>query len=540
MEKLESFDSWLNKANELQEDRLPGTEADDYAYKNGIDVNFKKGKAASELSSGGPIDSDMIDVIADLEKSTGMDFTITSGNDTFHQNITKYVSNHTTGMAIDITSPDLKKSRSKRKELETAIINLVISGKYNKNGNRLGGINEYDAGTELSTGGHFHLSITSASAKRDRKEFKFPLSNIKSYADIRDKVKTGDPIDVSDSPSNDSPSNDSPSSTDTEKSWRYINTKRKRSRYYYKVYDKKNRRFLTAKYKGDMFKVYNRKGKKVGEVFLRGGSIIMNDEDISQTPVGIGFKHLFEIAAKGQVISNGKKDYIVIDGKDKLKINRKGKVKHNYSGEEARNITLIEEEAIRLGVVNPNSIIAILSVIGKETHFIPKNEHSYSGTTAKRLKDVIFKGPLKHLSYDEVHILRNDNVAFYDTVYGNIANANGYHTWNAPAAPGDGYKYRGRGFNQLTFKKSYQKMANTVGMQSIVTNPDSLNDPKLAAEVAVKFLLKRLAQKSIDPNGFDTPRAAILKYAAANAGWGKDPSNAIAHSNKIEPNFSIA
>jgi len=333
--------------------------------------------------------------------------------------------------------------------------------------------------------------------------------------------------------SGDSRSDSGDSSGSASKS---VNSKRKRSRYYYKVYDKDNRRFLTAKYKGDMFKVYNRKKKKVGEVFLKEGAIIMDGKDISQTEVGIVFKKLFKIAAKGQVISNNGKDYIEID----RKVKKGGKVKHNYSGEKARNISLIEEEAIKQGVVNPNSIIAILSVIGKETHFIPKNEHSYSGTTAQRLKDVIFKETLKHLSYDEVDVLKMDNVAFYDTVYGYIANDNGYHKWNAPAAPGDGYKWRGRGFNQLTFKKSYKKMADLIGMQSIMSNPDSLNDPKVAAEVAVKFLLKRLAQKSIDPNEFDTPRAAILKYAAANAGWGRDPSTQIAHSNEIEPNFSIA
>jgi putative chitinase len=333
---------------------------------------------------------------------------------------------------------------------------------------------------------------------------------------------------------------DSPSSTDTEKSWRYINTKRKRSRYYYKVYDKENRRFLTAKYKGDMFKVYNRKGKKVGEVFLRGGSIIMNDEDISQTPVGIGFKHLFEIASKGQVISNGKKDYIVIDGKDKLKINRKGKVKHTYSGDAARNITLIEEEAIRMGVVNPNSIIGMLSVIGKESKFIPKSEKMVY--TPGRLAEVwdrfsktgkrVPKGQGKS-NYNELAVQYAGN----DQKLANFVYGGRYG--NGPESSGDGYKYRGRGFNQITFKGTYKKYGKLLG-KNLVGNPDLLNDPNIAAAAAVKFLLNRLKEKNIDPNSFTSTGDAVIKLAGANAGWGKDPSSAIANARKIEPNFSIA
>jgi predicted chitinase len=510
--EVESFDDWLNKADGVQEKKLTGTSANAYADKKGIDVKIKPGMPPSELSNGGPIDSDMIDVIADLEKATGMNFKITSGNDKFHQNITSYKSNHTTGMAIDITSPELSKSRGKRKELETAIINLVISGKYNKNGNRLGGINEYDKGTKLSTGGHFHLSITPATTKRDGREFSFPLTGFNSYADIRDKVKTGDPIDVS----------DSPSSTNSGKKWKSNKAKRKKRKYYYKVYDKANSRFLTAKYKGDMFKVYDRKRKKVGEVFLKGEKIIMNDTDISETPVGIGFRKLFKIAARGGILptQNGKEGVITI--------NTKGKIKHSYSGAQATNISLIEQAAIKQGVVNPQALIGILSVIGKESQFIPKSEKPYSGTDNNRIRS-IFKTKLGHMSDDELTALKANDEAFFNAVYGGRY-GNG---------PDEGYKYRGRGFNQITFKGTYEKYSKLLG-KDLVGNPDLLNDPKIAAEAAVAFLLNRFKGKNIDPNTLASADDAVIKFAGANAGWGKDPSRAIANAKKIQPNFSIA
>ena len=92
------------------------------------------------------------------------------------------------------------------------------------------------------------------------------------------------------------------------------NGARNKGKYYYKVYDKANKRFLTAKYKGDMFKVYDRNMKLIGEVLLNGETIVMNNDDITNTPVGIVFKKLFVIAAKSGVISKtNSNDYITIE-----------------------------------------------------------------------------------------------------------------------------------------------------------------------------------------------------------------------------------
>ncbi|MEI6672455.1 MAG: glycoside hydrolase family 19 protein [bacterium] len=53
----------------------------------------------------------------------------------------------------------------------------------------------------------------------------------------------------------------------------------------------------------------------------------------------------------------------------------------------------------------------------------------------------------------------------------------------------DGYKYRGRGFNQLTFKNNYKKYAELTGTD-ILNTPDSLNDPLIASKVALAFFTK--------------------------------------------------
>jgi len=91
----------------------------------------------------------------------------------------------------------------------------------------------------------------------------------------------------------------------------------RKSREYYKVYDKENRRFLTAKYKGESFKVYNRKKVNVGEVFKKGESIFMDNTDITNTPVGQTFVKLFKYAEadKSLPTSNGN-NFLTIDSTD--------------------------------------------------------------------------------------------------------------------------------------------------------------------------------------------------------------------------------
>lgn len=52
--------------------------------------------------------------------------------------------------------------------------------------------------------------------------------------------------------------------------------------------------------------------------------------------------------------------------------------------------------------------------------------------------------------------------------------------------PGDGYKYRGRGYIQLTGHDNYQAMGNALGMD-LVIQPELAATPEGAARTALKF-----------------------------------------------------
>jgi putative chitinase len=53
---------------------------------------------------------------------------------------------------------------------------------------------------------------------------------------------------------------------------------------------------------------------------------------------------------------------------------------------------------------------------------------------------------------------------------------------NGPEGSGEGYKYRGRGFIQLTGKQNYTKFG-------FASNPDSVSEPNNAAETAIKYMM---------------------------------------------------
>ena len=62
-------------------------------------------------------------------------------------------------------------------------------------------------------------------------------------------------------------------------------------------------------------------------------------------------------------------------------------------------------------------------------------------------------------------------------------------------AQDEGYKYRGRGLIQLTFKGNYETYGGKAGTPEIVENPDLVNDPIFATKIAVAYI----ASKGISP-----------------------------------------
>ena len=57
--------------------------------------------------------------------------------------------------------------------------------------------------------------------------------------------------------------------------------------------------------------------------------------------------------------------------------------------------------------------------------------------------------------------------------------------------PGDGYKYRGRGYIQLTGRANYRQYGKLLGVD-LENNPDLAKDPNIAARVAIEYWKRRV------------------------------------------------
>lgn len=203
-----------------------------------------------------------------------------------------------------------------------------------------------------------------------------------------------------------------------------------------------------------------------------------------------------------------------------------GDLVHTFSGQEARNIDLLVDAMNDFGITDPMAQIGILSVIGKESNYIPKSETSYSNTAPSRIRH-LFGQRVSHLSDDEINKLKKDDKKFYNLIYANTV-GNGKNG----ADDGDGYKYRGRGFNQLTGIGNYRKYGGLIG-KDLVGNPDEVNDQKTAADVAIMFFTK--GKKTGFPE-FKTKKEAAEYFADINAGGGTSShrANAVKYSDKFD------
>jgi predicted chitinase len=186
----------------------------------------------------------------------------------------------------------------------------------------------------------------------------------------------------------------------------------------------------------------------------------------------------------------------------------------------------------KYGIVNPLVQKAILSVIGKESGFkIGRDEVSYKGTSNSRIRN-IFGKRVKNLSDDELTQLKSNDSKFWDRVYG-PADPTGMSQKYGNTSKGDGAKYLGRGFNQITFKSNYKKYMDLLSkngtVADLVNSPKLLYDPEIAAEVNALYFVDGLASKfskkkygNDDPNDFKDFKTALKAATNANAGWGRN------------------
>jgi predicted chitinase len=173
------------------------------------------------------------------------------------------------------------------------------------------------------------------------------------------------------------------------------------------------------------------------------------------------------------------------------------------------------------GIINSFIIAAILSVVSKECDFKPKNEIGYGGTPNDRIR-AVFGSRLMGYNDQQLTDLKKNDEAFFNAVYGG----------RYGNASFEGYKYRGRGFNQLTFKGNYQQIGKQIGVD-LVSNPDQLNNLDTSTKALIQYFLNRFNETGSKLhtyhadtiNDFNSLYDAVMATYNANAGWGTDITN---------------
>lgn len=173
-------------------------------------------------------------------------------------------------------------------------------------------------------------------------------------------------------------------------------------------------------------------------------------------------------------------------------------------------IDALKAAAKELGLTSPYAVAALLGICGGESRWkAVKENFNY---TASRLLEVfpsIFKGR-KDLAQQYAG---NPNNSLPEFLYG-YQTAKGKGLGNTQA--GDGSKFIGRGFIQLTGRSNYAKYSKLmfsnglVGSETaLIDNPDLLLDNTVAAQVSVLYLIDRVKLPQTDPGYFEAASRAV-------------------------------
>lgn len=193
----------------------------------------------------------------------------------------------------------------------------------------------------------------------------------------------------------------------------------------------------------------------------------------------------------------------------------------SLSPKQKQNLDLLVRVLNDSSVTNKYAQAAILSIIAKESQFNLKEEKSYAGTSNDRIRQ-IFGRRVADLSDAKLTDLKHHDVAFFEKVYGV---GSGVPLGNTQV--GDGWKYRGRGFNQITGRGNYTFYGKNIG-KDLANHPELLNDPEIAAKAAIQFFIIESMKKSNklgeynakSINDFENLTDSTGALFHANAGWG--------------------
>lgn len=154
---------------------------------------------------------------------------------------------------------------------------------------------------------------------------------------------------------------------------------------------------------------------------------------------------------------------------------------------------ILIREMMKQGFTDPRQVASMLALTEYESQGYSRTtenmKYSSPGQLVKMFREVRDANQAKQL-------IDAGEVAIANTVYGG---GKGQSIGNTE--PGDGWKYRGRGFIQLTGKANYAKTGKALGLD-LVNKPElASTDPNVMAQIAVDFFKNSKLLQSIGQTG---------------------------------------
>lgn len=173
-------------------------------------------------------------------------------------------------------------------------------------------------------------------------------------------------------------------------------------------------------------------------------------------------------------------------------------------------IAAIKKACKDLGLTSPYAVASLLGIAGGESRWRVVTENfNYQAARLLQVFPSVFKG-------DQTLAQKyagNPNNSLPEFLYG-YQTVKGKGLGNT--LPGDGGKFIGRGYIQLTGKANYTKYSRLMfnkgkvpSASTLIDNPELLNDPKIAAEVSVLYMLDRVKLGQTDPGYFEAAYKAV-------------------------------